>query len=170
MTTATINKPVTETVDLVITREFNATREEVWKAWTDPEMMKRWWGSKDFTTPVSTIDLRVGGRFLYCMRGPGPDGVVTDVWGTGTYKEIVPLEKIVCTDSFADEKGNIVPATHYGMGPEFPLELLITVTFEDVGRNTAITLRHAGLPAGRMREMTATGWNESFDKLDEILK
>ena len=104
------------------------------------------------------------------MRGPGPDGVVTDVWGTGTYKEIVPLEKIVCTDSFADEKGNIVPATHYGMGPDFPIELLITVTFEDVGRKAGITLRQAGLPAGTMREMIAAGWNESFDKLDEILK
>jgi uncharacterized protein YndB with AHSA1/START domain len=172
MATTTIDRPVTKSVEreLVIKREFNAPREEVWKAWTDPEVAKRWWGPKDFTTPVSTIDLRVGGKYLYCMRGAGPDGVVRDYWGTGIYKEIVPLEKIVCTDSFADEKGNVVPATHYGMSGDFPLELQITVTFEDVGRMTGLTLRHAGVPEGEMREMTAAGWNESFDKLAEILK
>ncbi|MHB8845862.1 MAG: SRPBCC family protein [Nitrospirota bacterium] len=152
--------------ELVMKREFNAPREEVWKAWTDPEIMKRWWGPKGFTAPVIKIDLRVGGTYLGCMRSP--EG--KDTWSTGVYQEIVPLEKIVTTDSFADEKGNVVPASRYGMAGDFPLELLITVTFEDVGRRTGMTLRHAGIPAGEMRKMTEAGWNESFDKLDEVLK
>ncbi len=151
--------------EIIITRTFDAPRELVWKAWTDPESMKRWWGPKNFTAPVSRIDLRVGGKYLSCMRGP--DG--KDYWSTGIYREIVPRERIVVTDSFADEQGNVVPASHYGMEGDWPLELLVTVTLEKAGGRTKMTLRHAGIPAGKMRELCETGWNESFDKLAEYL-
>jgi uncharacterized protein YndB with AHSA1/START domain len=155
--------------DLVITRVFDAPRELVWKAWTDPERVMRWSGPKNFTAPVSKIDLRVGGTYLNCMRGAGPDGVVRDFWSTGVYREIVPQKRLVCTDSFADEKGNVVPASHYGMEGYWPLELLITVTFEETGGKTKMTLLHEGMPAGQMRELAEVGWNESFDKLAEYL-
>jgi len=89
--------------ELVITRVFDAPRELVWKAWIDPERVRRWWGPKNFTAPVCKIDLRVGGAYLYCMRSP--EG--KDYWSRGVYREIVPPERIVCTDSFADEKGII---------------------------------------------------------------
>ncbi len=151
--------------EITITRMFDAPRELVWKAWTDPEGMKRWWGPKDFTAPFCKIDLRVGGKYLSCMRGP--DG--KDYWSTGIYREIVPMERIVVTDSFADEKGTVVPAAHYGMEGDWPLELLVTVTLEEVGGRTKMTLKHAGIPAGKMRELTEAGWNESFDKLAEYL-
>ncbi len=151
--------------ELTITRIFDAPRERVWKAWTDPELTKTWWGPKYFTAPVSKIDLRVGGKYLNCMRGP--DG--KDYWSTGTYREIVPHERLVVTDSFADEKGNVVPASHYGMAGDWPLELLVTVTLEDEGNKTKMVLRHEGIPAGLMREMTETGWSESFDKLAESI-
>ncbi len=171
MATKTKDRPVPKSVegDLTIIREFNAPRGQVWKAWTDPEAVKQWWGPKSFTTPVSRIDLRVGGTYLYCMHGAGPDGVVRDYWGTGIYREIVPPEKIVCTDSFADEKGKVVPATHYGMEGDWPLELLVTVTFAEQEGRTTMTLRHTGIPAGQMRELTEAGWKESFDKLVELL-
>ena len=151
--------------ELTITRIFDAPRENVWRAWTTPEEMKKWWGPKYFTVPVSKIDLRVGGKYLSCMRGP--DG--KDYWSTGVYREIAPMERIVATDSFADEKGNIVPASHYGMGEDFPLELLVTVTFEELGNKTKMILRHEGIPAGMMHELTETGWSESFDKLAELV-
>lgn len=147
--------------EIVITRVFAAPRELVWKAWTDPEHMKRWWGPKDYTCPACKIDLRIGGKYLFCMRGS--DG--QDIWSTGVYRELVAPERIVCTDSFSDEKGNIVPATHYGMGDDIPLEMLVTVTLVEHGGKTTMTLRHAGLPAGTMSEMADAGWNESFDKL-----
>lgn len=149
--------------ELTITRVFDAPREKVWKAWTAPEEVKKWWGPKNFTAPVSKIDLRVGGKYLSCMRGP--DG--KDYWSTGVYRELVPMERIVVTDSFADEKGNVVPASHYGMTGDFPLELLVTVTFEQLGNKTKMVLRHEGIPSGMMRELTETGWSESFDKLAE---
>jgi len=163
----TKTNPATKSVEqeLIITRIFDAPRELVWKAWTDPERVKRWWGPKNFTAPVSKIDLRVGGTCLNCMRSP--EG--KDYWSTGVYREIVPLKRLVCTDSFADEKGNVVPASHYGMEGDWPLELLITVTFEETGGKTTMTLRHEGIPAGQMSELTEAGWNESFDKLAEEL-
>lgn len=157
---------VVKTQDLVIERIFNAPVELVWKAWTDPEMLVRWWGPKDFTAPVYQLDFRVGGKFLYCMRSP--DG--KDYWGTGTFKEIVPLERIVQTDSFADEKGNVVPASHYGMNADFPLVLEVILTFEDLGDRTKLTLRHSGMPAGKDAEGASTGWNESLDKLAALVE
>lgn len=152
--------------DLVIIRTFDAPRELVWKAWTEPQSFMRWWGPKDFTTPVSKIDLREGGKYLNCMRSPEGQ----EYWSTGVYRDIVPMERIVCTDSFADGKGNIVPASYYGMLGDWPKELLVTVTFEEIDGKTKMTLRHAGIPKGKMSEDTETGWNQSFDKLAESLK
>ena len=151
--------------DLDITRVFDAPREAVWKAWTDPRRFMRWWGPEGFTSPSCIMDLRVGGKYLFCMRSP--EG--RDYWSTGVYRDIVPLERIVLTDSFADEKGNVVPASHYGMQEEWPLELLVTVTFENDGGKTIMTLQHAGIPSGTVSECE-DGWSGSFDKLAEILK
>ncbi len=79
------------------------------------------------------------------------------------------MERLVVTDSFADEHGNVVPATHYGMSPDFPLEMKVTVTFEELdgpGRagKTKLTPRHEGMSATGSAG-AQQGWNESFDKL-----
>jgi len=149
---------------LVIERVFDAPRELVWKAWSDPQLVKRWWGPEGFTAPAAEIDFRVGGKYLFAMQSPEfNEG--RPIWSTGVYREIVPFERIVCTDCFADEKGNVVQATYYGMTEDFPLEMLVTVDFQDVDGKTKMTLRHEGLPAGEMLEGAGQGWNESLDKL-----
>ena len=79
------------------------------------------------------------------------------------------MERIVSTDSFADEKGNIVPATYYGMNASFPLELLVTVTFKDNEVKTELTLRHVGFPSISDRDNAKQGWTESLDKLTEVI-
>jgi len=150
---------------LTLSRVFDAPRQSVWKAWTDPELVKGWWGPKGFTAPESRIDLRVGGFYLSCMRSP--EG--KDYWSTGKYLEIEQFRRLVCTDSFADERGNVVPASYYGMDSDFPLELQVTVTFEEQDGKTLMTLRHAGFPAGQVAEEAATGWSESFDKLAQLV-
>lgn len=152
-------------LDLVITRVFNAPRALVFKAWTEPERLKRWWGPKDFTAPVCEIDLRVDGKYLCCMRSP--DG--RDYWSTGIYRQISP-ERLVMTDSFADELGNVVPATHYGMSAAFPLEMLVTVTLEEHAGKTKIILRHKGFPPGKDFADAQAGWNQSLDKLADSLR
>lgn len=152
--------------ELTIIRIFKAPREKVFQAWTDPEWIKQWWGPKGYTAPSARIDARVGGEYLFCMRSP--DG--ENVWSRGVYRELVRPDRIVCTDSFSDENGKIVPASHYGMKGYWPLELLVTLTFEETNGQTKLTLRHAGFPPGEVVEMTRTGWNESLDKLAALLE
>ncbi len=167
----TTSSPTTTTEEgvLVIERVFDARRELVWRAWTEPEQAMKWWGPKGFTSPAAEIDFRVGGKYLLAMQSPEfNEG--QPIWVTGVYREIVAFERIVCTDCFADEKGNVVSAAHYDMPGDIPLEMLVSVTFEDVGGKTKMTLRHEGLPAGEMSDGAGTGWNESFDKLAEALR
>jgi uncharacterized protein YndB with AHSA1/START domain len=152
--------------DVLIVRVLDAPRELVWKAWTDAEHFKSWWGPKDYTCPYCEIDLRVGGKYLNCMRSPSG----REYWSTGVYREIIPMERLVFTDCFADEKGNVVHASHYGLSPDFPLEMLVTVTLEDQDGRTKMTLEHIGLPAGSEGEGAEQGWSESFDKLAETFE
>lgn len=152
--------------ELVVERVLDAPRERVWEAWTDPEHVKKWWGPKDFTAPSIESDFREGGSYLYCMKGP--DG--QEYWSTGTFREIVPMERIVVTDSFADEKGNVVSPEHYGMPGEHPMEGAVTVTFEDLdGAQTRLTVRYEGMAPGEMRDLAEAGWNETLDKLAATL-
>src|SRR2546427_10138057 len=81
MTKNTVN----ETERMVVTRVFDAPRALVWKAWTDPKYVMKWWGPKGFTEPFCEMDFRVGGKFLCCMRAPvGQEG-----WNAGEYIAIV---------------------------------------------------------------------------------
>jgi uncharacterized protein YndB with AHSA1/START domain len=155
-----------ERAELTITCTFDAPLKLVWKAWTEPEYIKRWWGPKDFTGSVIQNDLRVGGRYLYGMRSPEGQ----DFWSTGRYREIVPMERIVATDSFSDVEGNVVPASTYGLPEDWPSELPLTVTFEDVGGRTKLTLQEPGIPTAEQRELARGGWIESLDKLEHVLK
>ena len=66
---------------IVIERIFDAPRELVWRAWTEPEHFKKWWGPKSYTSPVTTIDLRMGAKYLNCMCSSGGQ----EYWGTGIY-------------------------------------------------------------------------------------
>ncbi len=166
--------------ELTITRIFDAPVEQVWKAWTDPETFKKWWGPKDFTCPVAKIDFRVGGKYHVAMHGPKGTEFDKDLWSTGVYKEVVPMDpstqlragKIVVTDSFADEQGNVVSAAHYGMPDSFPMETSITITFEEQDGKTKMTLHYPSIEGieGKMLEDMTQGWNQSFDKLAETFK
>jgi uncharacterized protein YndB with AHSA1/START domain len=154
--------------ELAITRIFNAPRDLVWKAWTQPEYLVHWWGPKGFTSPVSKIDLRVGCVYLNCMRSPQGQ----DFWSTGVFREIVVPERLVMTDSFADESGKAVPASHYGLGEDFPFVMLIAAMFEEEDGKTKLTLNHSGIDgsiSATDRDNMQQGWNESFDKLDAYL-
>ena len=150
---------------IAIARLFDAPREVAWKVWTEPGLVMQWWGPRGYTSPSCRTDLRAGGTYLYCMRSP--EG--RDFWSTGRFLEVNRPERIVCTDSFADENGTIVPATSCGMSGDIPLEMLLTVTFGILGGRTRLTLLHTGLPAGELRDRTRARWNESLDKYAGIL-
>lgn len=153
--------------DIVIERVFDAPRELVWQAWTNPEHVMRWWGPKDFTSPTCQIDLRVGGKYIFSMQWPGGGD---KMYSTGTYLEIVPPERLVYTDSFSDADGNVKSGADYGM-ENYPEMITITVTLESMGDNqTKMTVLNQGVPAGEMGDMTEGGWIESFDKLAASLQ
>jgi uncharacterized protein YndB with AHSA1/START domain len=152
--------------DLVISRVFAAPRELVFKVWTTPRHVMQWWGPRMFTAPYCTIDLRVGGCFHYCMRSP--DG--KDYWSKGIYREIVVPEKIVSTMYFSDKDGNFVEPAHYGMGPDFPSEMIDIVTFAvHEGNKTKVTLQRNHSEALAIRYMEDQGWNQSMDRVAEEL-
>jgi uncharacterized protein YndB with AHSA1/START domain len=130
-----------------------------------PGCVMRWWGPKNYTSPSCKIDLRVGGKYVFTMRSPEGQ----DLYSTGTYQEIVPMERIVCTDSFSDEHGNVVSPTAYGMGADIPEVLYMTIVLEDFDGKTKMTVTHVGMPAGEMRDMSSAGLNESLDKLADSL-
>lgn len=157
----------TESTDreLVITRIFDAPRALVFKAWTEPAHLMRWWAPQGCTTPFCKVDLRPGGKFLYCMRLP--EG--RDIWGMGVYREIIVPSLLIYTDSFADAQGNPVPPAHYGMSAGHPAESLVTVTFEEHEGKTRLTLRHAIPVSVAERKGTEQGWSEMLERLAEVL-
>ncbi len=144
---------------VVVSRTFQAPLELLWKAWTEPKHFMGWYGPKDFTVPTCEIDLRVGGRHLWSMRSP--DGM--QMYFTGTYKEIVPMKRLVFTDSFSDAEGNLMPNAMVGIGEGKPEIMDVTVTFAHAGGKTTVTVSHVGA------EHAAMGWEQAFDKLAAIL-
>lgn len=156
--------------ELEITRDFDAPRARLWKAWTDPAEFMRWWGPEGFSAPVAKIDLRKNGRYLFAMHGPGLDGKTRDFYDAGEYKEVVPMEKIVSIGYFSDAEGRRVPASEYGMPGEWPEYVTQTVVFSDLeGGKTKLGIRQTGVPE-EMVGPSRTGWEQSLDKLAESLK
>jgi len=175
-----------ESKPYIINYIFDAPRDRVWKAWTDPEMIRKWWGPKNFSAPEIKVDLRPGGKYLYCMRGKaGPDTEVKDYWSGGTFRKIVPEKKIELTDYFTDETGNKVEPAKYGMDKNFPGEMQLTVKFEDYNdpirkdgdgkAKTKLTIRYASPKSAdeynaMVKSGMDAGWHESLDKFAESLK
>jgi uncharacterized protein YndB with AHSA1/START domain len=158
---------------LKIERLFDVSIEKVWDAWTNVSIVKKWWGPKDFTAPEINIDFREGGKYLYCMRGKvTPESPEQDFWSGGIFRKIIPGSKIILTDNFTDDKGNIVPASFYGMKGDFPLEMEVIVDFEDVNGKTKFTLTYPNLGNINSTDLEGMkeGWNQSLDKFAVVLK
>ena len=149
---------------VVIERTFNANVDLIWQMWTDPSHFKNWYGPKGFTIPVADMDLRVGGRRLICMASP--DGKMK-MWTVGEYKEIVPNERLVYTESVSDENGNVVSPSAMGMPDGYPATTEVTVLLEDLGGRTKMVMTHAGVPAA---SGAGGGWEQAFDKLANYIE
>ena len=154
---ATGNFVPKEEHELVVTRVFDAPRELVFKAWTDPKIVAQWWGPHRFTNPVCELDARPGGAIRIHMRGP--DGTVYPM--TGTYQEIVEPERIVFTSAALNASGNAM------------FEVLTTVTFAEEGGKTKQILRTRVIKstaeaAPYLAGMEA-GWTQSLDRLTAYL-
>jgi uncharacterized protein YndB with AHSA1/START domain len=154
--------------DLIVTRIIDAPLELVWRAWTDPEHVKRWWGPKDYTSPTCKIDLRVGGKYVFCMRAPKEQGG-QDTYSAGVYRKIVPMERLEFSQNIADKDGNKIDPTQIGMPPDFPKEMHMVIVFKAKGDMTELTIRVENAPVGQMFVYALAGWHQSMDKLAESL-
>jgi uncharacterized protein YndB with AHSA1/START domain len=160
-----------KSADFVITREFDAPRELVWKCFTEAERMKEWFGPKGSTVVSSNMDLRVGGIYHGAMR----DGSGRVMWAKFVYREVAAPERLVWVHSFSDEAGGL---TRHPLSATWPLELLTTVTFEArPGNKTNVTLRWSPINATAEEQSTfdaaqsgmTRGWTGSFERLDAYL-
>jgi len=140
-----------------VVREFDAPRHLVFRAYTEPDLIKRWWAGRRGSVTVAEIDLRVGGGYRYAMSAKGPEGAF-EVAFHGTFKEVVPNERIVHTEIYEGQPDE---------------EALTTVTFEERdGRTVLRMLVEMGstetrdLMAGQME----VGVQEGFDVLEEIAR
>ena len=146
------SRPVDAPTTLQIRRTIAAPRERVFRAWTDPTELTRWWGPKGYEAPSATVDLRVGGRYRLAMRKL-PDGEV--FYLTGVYQEVRPPAKLVYTWWWETE-------------PELA-ETLVTVEFLDRGSPTEVVLIHESFPNQEIRDQHASGWNSCLDRLGEAM-
>src|SRR6185503_1283652 len=153
--------------DLIVTRVFDAPIELVWKAWTDPEHVMRWWGPDYFTSPSAKIDFREGGTSIVCMRAPQEFGG-QDMYSTWIYQKIVPMERIEFIQNLADKDGNLIDPLMIGMPPEFPRDIRTVVILKDLGNGkTEMTVTEYSMPTSdtEMGKNAELGLNQSLDKM-----
>jgi uncharacterized protein YndB with AHSA1/START domain len=155
--TATVTLPTDE--QILITREFAAPRHLVYRAWTTPELVKRWWAGHRGEMRLAEIDLRVGGRWRYVMVCQGG----LEVAFHGEYREIVPNERIVTTEVFE------MPGAEEPLEGEAPLDV---VTFAETDGRTTLSLL-VQTTSRELRDMIIdsgmeTGMQEQMDVLEEV--
>jgi uncharacterized protein YndB with AHSA1/START domain len=153
--------------EVVVNRVINAPVATVWKAWTDPKAVMEWWGPADYTAPTARIDLREGGTYLFCMHAPDYQGG-EDSYTVGEYKEINPMKKLVFTQSLANADGEKLSKDQ--LPPDFPEEVLTTVTFTDVNGMTELNITERGWMPSKMSVFAYAGMHESLDKMTKVLK
>ena len=138
---------------LVLTRRFDAPRELVFAAFTDPKQVRRWWGPKDYPATHVEMDVRPGGRWRNCLTAAA-DG--RELWQHGVFREVMPPSRLVFTFVWEEEG-------------ERGLETLVTITFAEDGGGTRLTLRQTPFHSIAERDGHGYGWSSTFDRLDEFL-
>ena len=152
--TETANASRTTDRELEITRVFDAPRELVFTAWTDPGQLARWWGPHGFSAPSVALDVTPGGAWRTCMRNDADGG---ELWASGVYREVVAPERLVF--SYAWDTADGAPGH----------ETLVTVTFDDLGDKTRMTFRQAVFQSVQERDEHRGGWSQCFDELAAYL-
>ena len=139
--------------ELVITRILDAPRDVVFRAWTEPDRVARWWGPQGFVTTYCDMDIRPGGAFRVCMRSP--EGA--EHWKQGIYREIVVPERLAFTFAWEDAEGKPGHQT------------LVTVTLADRGGRTELTLHQAVFETVAARDDHRRGWTSTLQRFAEYL-
>ena len=136
-------------IALNLRRTFSAPPERVFRAWTEPQEMKQWWGPGEYSAPQVEVDLRVGGRFRIAMKPPEGDLFYLG----GEYREVVPPKRLVFTWQWEGD----------------PVETLVTLEFLDLGGMTELIVTHERFPDEEQCQRHREGWSATLEKLPRVL-
>jgi uncharacterized protein YndB with AHSA1/START domain/catechol 2,3-dioxygenase-like lactoylglutathione lyase family enzyme len=151
------------THDLSVSRVLDAPVGQVWKAWTEPDHVMRWWGPTGFTSPLADMDVRVGGTSLVCMRAPAEYGG-QDMYNTWTYRAVLPPERLEFDLRFTDADG--APLDEASIPPGVPSRVPHVVTLRPLeGGRTELTVREFGYATAEARDISRVGLEQCLDKL-----
>lgn len=150
-----------------VTRLFNAPVDMVWKVWTEPELIRRWWGPRHFTSPVAKINFGEGLRSIVSMLAPKEMGG-QEFYSVWEYVEIIPLQKIEFIQSLSDKDGNKTDPVTVGMPADFPRDIQTIVTFREIAKNkTEMTVTEFA-EFGSISNFAQIGLEQSMDKMLDI--
>lgn len=145
---------------IIVTRDFNAAPEQVWKAWTDSSILDTWWAPRPWRAKTKTMDFREGGHWLYAMIGPNGE----ESWARVDYETIVPNTYFTAGDSFCDKDGN--------KDPDVP-DMKWKNEFIATGTGTRVTVEITFASENDFRKILEMGFEEGFTmalgNLDEVL-
>jgi uncharacterized protein YndB with AHSA1/START domain len=148
-----------------IVRTINAPREKVFAAWTNQKSLECWFAPHGCTITFRRYTAGPGGEYFSCIRSPEGH----ECWCTGSYEVFSPPEKLVMTMSNCDSEGNLVSPVSLGMDPDWPGTTRVTVTLEDLGSSTRITLHQTVDESIAKRTGAHPSWLQMFDRLAESI-
>ena len=157
--------------DFVISQTYACSQARMFELWSDPALLKQWFGPAGVSVSHARMDLRVGGTFHFCMKGP--DG--TELWGLWVFQEIQPPERLVWLHSFADANGQ--PSRH-PMSPTWPLHLRSNVQFEENDGQTTVQVCWSAHAANPLEQATFDashasmnmGWTGTLAQLQAFIQ
>ncbi|WP_316822473.1 SRPBCC domain-containing protein [Pedobacter gandavensis] len=151
--------------ELFITHLFDAPVEMVFQAWTNPEQLTKWYAPDGCSITYKNLELKENGSFHSCIHDPvhGP------CWVKGQYLEVKSPERLVFSMTLSNEAGDTLAATEAGKPGDWPLEIITTVSFSPVGKQTKLTL-HQSVPEASAKENGAyQSWIKMFHKLEVLI-
>lgn len=160
----------TKKSSLNVTRVFNAPLASVWKAWSDPGYVMKWWGPNGFTSPSCKMDFRVGGKSIVCMRAPKEFGG-QDMYNTWTYQKIVPMERIEFVLNFSDKEGNKLDPAKIGIPPGVPQDVPHIITLKALDSDsTEMSVTEYGYTSDQALNISKAGLEQCLDKMTAIFR
>ena len=155
----------------LISREFDAPRARVWQAWTEVERLQQWMSPKGMSVIAAKLDLRAGGSYHYGMRMA--DG--REMWGKWLIREVKRPERLVFVNTFSDAQGGL---TRHPFAPDWPAQMLSTITFAEKGKGTLVTVQWQPIEAGAAelktfdtgRASMNQGWTGTLEQLTDYLR
>jgi uncharacterized protein YndB with AHSA1/START domain len=151
--------------ELFITHLFDAPRELVFKAWTDPEQLKHWYAPDGCTIEFKYINVKEGGTFHSCIHDP----IHGDCWIKGVYDQVIFPEKLVFSMILTNENGESIASVAAGKPEDWPEETITTVTFTSIGNQTKLAIHQTVSEEDAKQTGAYQSWIKMFNKLNILI-